>query len=118
MASMNILKKSPVRGPAFKKVGAFLDTTISYHQPKGEIFVWLPSLIVANNTRRLVQVSKSACQAADKWTTPFGMMNNAHDRRLRTGTIDRQLSFVYVCCRAKHSKLEVWMRCHHMKQLR
>ena len=57
-------------------------------QHKGDISFRFPSLVVASNTRRLVQVSKSTCQSTDERTARLGVMNNTHDGRLRKGTID------------------------------
>jgi hypothetical protein len=107
-----------MRGPVSQNIFSLLDAAIANKQPKRNISLWFPSLVVASNTRRLAQVSKSTHQSTDEWAARLGVMNNAHDGWLREGTIYRHVSFEYVRSQAKNSELKVCMRRRQLKQVR
>src|SRR5580704_225240 len=116
MIGANIQQKSPMRGPVLKYA---LSLVISDKQHKGDLSFRFPSLLVASNARRLVQVSKSTYQSTDERTARLGVMDNTHDGRLRTGTIDfHHVSSDYARCQAEHSELKIWMLRSQLKQVR
>src|SRR5258708_30973278 len=100
MISTKTYQKSPVRGPVFENVLPHL-AVLSSKQLKGDVSVWFPVLVVAGNTRRFVQLSKSMRQSSDERTASLGVMKNAHGGWLGKGTIDHGVSFDYVRCQAK-----------------
>src|SRR6185369_6058212 len=104
MIGSNIHKESPMSSPVFKSV---LLVAISCQQHEREISVRLPSLVVASNTRRLVQFSKSTRQSANEWTACIGEMNDADDGWLRKGAIDvHHISFEPVRREPKQGQLK------------
>ncbi len=118
MIGANVYQNSLVRRPVAKNLLSLLQPAVYKEQPKRNISVWLPSLVVAGNTRRLVQVSKAPCQLSGEWTAVLAVMNDADDGWFRKGTINHYGSFDHVRSEAKQSELKVCVLRGELKQVR